>query len=111
MAARRQLAVLIWMAIVAIAIQFMPSVAWAHAGHAHGPVATVAQPTTSDEIRSTAEPATDAASAEVSEAAVTSADTRRSPVSSGTCPATCCTTGFSCCVPALVAESPPDLPG
>src|SRR5262245_17861826 len=107
MRARRQLAVLIWVAIVAIAVQLMPTVAWAHGGHTHGPVATIEQPPTSSDIRSTAEHVTLAATTEMAEAA---ADARMGSASSGACHDSCCTSGFSCCVPGLIAESPPYLP-
>jgi hypothetical protein len=111
MAARRQLAILIWTAIVVIAVQLMPSVAWAHAGHDHGPVATLEQAAASDEARLTAQHASTVAGAEMTETVVTAADTRRSLASSRTCHATCCGSGFSCSVPVLVAEMPPYLPG
>src|SRR5262245_43397536 len=110
MAARRPLAVLFWTAIVAIAVQLTPTSAWAHAGHKHGPVATVEQPTVSHEIRANSERAGSTAIAEMTAASAAAADTRSGAASSGACHDPCCASGFSCCAPALLAEAPPDLP-
>jgi len=110
MRARRQLMVLIWMAIVAIAVQVVPTAAQAHGGHTHGPAVAIEQPAATDPARSIAEHSGVAATAEKTEAIATAATTRTSSTSSGACHGNCCSTGFSCCVPALLAESPPYLP-
>src|SRR5262245_53378751 len=107
MRARRQLMVLIWMAIVAIAVQVAPTTARAHGGHTHGPAVTIAQPAAKDITRSIAEHSEVAATAEMAEAIATAATTRTGSPCSDASHGNCCSTGFSCCVPALLAESPP----
>jgi hypothetical protein len=93
---------LIWVAIVAIAIQLLPTVALAHAGHSH------ARDLISTGDRGNADDATPSKAKDtehgVAEIAVAGVDADGSAVPSATCNGGCCSSGFSCCAPAMLSE-------
>ena len=109
MALKRQLAGLIWAAVLVIAVQLVASAALAHAGHSHAPavVATPSSAETAPQQASVDEAEHASASAEISEA-----QRRIDPgvAPSGACNGSCCGNGVSCCGPALLpasADTPP----
>ena len=104
----RQLAAVIWAAVLLIAVQFVSSVAQAHAGHSHAPTVVVTPSTDDIAQRVSVDEAENAsASVEIS-AADRSIDPDAAP--SGSCNGSCCGNGVSCCGPALLpasADAPP----
>jgi hypothetical protein len=105
---KRQLVALIWVAIVAIGGQLLPTVALAHAGHSH----TRDLISTGD--RGNADHATplNAKGIErgVTEIAVAGVDVDGSAFPSATCNGGCCSSGFSCCAPVMLPEPVAHLP-
>ena len=95
-----QLAAVIWAAVFLIAVQFVSSVAQAHAGHSYAPTVVVTPSTDDIAQRVSADEAENAsASAEIS-AADRGIDPDAAP--SGSCNGSCCGNGVSCCGPALL---------
>jgi hypothetical protein len=105
---KRPLAALIWVAIVTIAVQLLPTVAFAHAGHSH------ARDLISTGDRGNADDATPLNAKDiehgVAEIAVAGVDAAGSAVPSATCNGGCCSSGFSCCAPAMLSEPVARLP-
>ena len=108
MALKRQLAAVIWAAIIIIAAQLLPSDAQAHAGHDHGPPAAAI--TSSDHIVDQASSIDAVNYPELTEIAF--ADKNSGAGSSGTrrCTGTCCGTGATCCGTALLFGVSATLP-
>jgi hypothetical protein len=89
----------IWIVIVTIAVQLVPATALAHGGHAHLPdsITALSHDRAEDgELQLNAEHTRVVAQAKA--AGISRAAT------SGTCNDGCCASGFSCCVPAILAE-------
>ena len=99
---KRQLAAVIWIAIVMIAAQFVPAAALAHNGHAHAGAAVTHDRAGGDAHQLKAEHTGAVAQAQT-------ADISRD-ATSGTCNDCCCASGFSCCAPAILAEPILGLP-
>src|SRR5271166_2683530 len=101
----RQLAALMWMVIITIAVGLVPTVARAHGGHNHGQNSSSAHDNTNiDAIQLRAAHA----GATVAAAAVNASG---NAAASCICNGGCCATGFSCCSPALLSASIAYLPG
>jgi hypothetical protein len=99
MISKRQLAAVIWIAIVTIAVQLLPASALAHGGHAHlrDSIVTVTHGRAEcDALQLNAEH-TEA----VAQAVAVNVNWA---ATSGTCNDGCCASGFSCCVPAILPE-------
>jgi hypothetical protein len=102
---KRQLAAVIWIAIVMIAAQLVPAAALAHSGHAHlhsAGAAVTHDRAEGDALQLKAEHATAVAQAQ-------RADISRA-ATSGICNDGCCASGFSCCAPAILPEPILGLP-
>jgi hypothetical protein len=106
MASRRQRVAVIWTAIVMIVAALLPQTARAHAGHSHvrQPVVRAAHSEHSGPEQSHTAPSGSRRAAIV-EARAGHDRTTTSPA----CPFDCCTTGFSCCVPAMLPDAQVDL--
>ena len=95
----RQLAAVLWIAIVTVAVQLLPSAALAHGGHAHlrdSITAVTHDRAEGDALQLNAEHTGAVAQAKA-------ADVSRTAIS-GTCNDGCCASGFSCCGPAILPE-------
>src|SRR5262245_2100391 len=102
MALKQKLAGLIFAAIVVVALQLVPNLAYAHAGHDHhGPAVTVPVPAAS--VQPTANETRSAASAR---AELKAAASHHQPASApaGTCVGGCCGTGMGCCGSILIVS-------
>ena len=99
MISKRQLATVIWIVIVTIAVQLLPTTALAHGGHAHlrGSLAAV----TDHRAQGDAAPVKTEHTIAIAQAKA--ADVSRDETS-GTCDDGCCASGFSCCAPAVLPE-------
>jgi hypothetical protein len=99
MISKRQLATVIWIAIVAIAVQLVPAAALAHSGHTHlrGSMAAASH--------NRAEGVGFQLNAEHTGAVALAqaADISRA-ATFGMCNDGCCASGFSCCAPAILPE-------
>ncbi len=98
MISKRQLAAVIWIAIVTIAVALLPATAFAHGGHGHlrGSVAAATHDRAEDgalQLSKHTAAVAQAKAADISRAAI-----------SGTCHDGCCANGFSCCAPAILPE-------
>jgi hypothetical protein len=105
MISKQQLVVVIWIAIVTISVQFVPTTALAHGGHGHIPNLVTAVPhdrTEGGAFQLKAEHTGTVAQAKT-------ADFTR-PATAGSCSNGCCASGFSCCVPAILPEPIHRLP-
>jgi hypothetical protein len=99
---------LIWVAIVAIAVQLVPTVALAHAGHSHTrDLISTADSGNADDATPLKVKDTEQGVAEIAVAGV-GAD--GSAVPSTTCNGGCCSSGFSCCAPVMLSEPVAHLP-
>ena len=100
-----QLATVIRIAIVTIAVVLLPGTALAHAGHAHGPgsVSLNAPDRSHDHANhlNVQASATVAVAESMTAAAINASRTTASSI----CSNTCCTSGFSCCAPAMLCEA------
>jgi hypothetical protein len=105
MISKRQLAAVLLIAIVTIAIQLLPSIALAHGGHIHLRDSITA--VTDDRAGGSAHQLNAEHSGAVARAKA--ADISRTAIS-GTCNHGCCASGFSCCVPAVLPEPMLRLP-
>ena len=105
MISKRQLATVIWIAIVTIAVQLLPATALAHGGHAHlrGSIATAT------DHRAESDAAQLKTERRIAIAQANAADVSRAETS-GTCDDGCCASGFSCCAPAVLPEPMLRLP-
>jgi hypothetical protein len=99
MISRQQLAAVIWIAIVAIAVQLAPAVALAHGGHTHLPISIAAVSHDRGEGGALQLNAEEMGAV----AKVNAAGISRSANSSA-CNDSCCASGFSCCVPVILPE-------
>jgi hypothetical protein len=105
MISKRQLAAVIWIAIVTIAVQLVPATALAHAGHTHlrGSIVGV----THDRAEGAALGVNADHTGALAQAEA--ADVSRARTS-GACNDGCCASGFSCCAPAILPEPILGLP-
>jgi hypothetical protein len=107
MTSNREFAAVIWIAITMIAVQLLPATALAHDGHAHVRVSITADGAAGDAIQFNAAKTTGEHTGAFAQAE-SAEDSRAS--TSGTCNSGCCASGFSCCVPAILAEPTLRLP-
>src|ERR1700704_1383554 len=105
MISKRQLAAVIWIAIVTIAVGLLPATALAHGGHAHARDSIAA--VTSDHAEGDALQLRAENTGRVAQAGAV--DISRA-AASRRCNDGCCASGFSCCVPAILAEPVLRLP-
>lgn len=100
-----QLAAVIRIAIVTIAVVLLPGTALAHAGHAHGPSSiSLGAPDRSHDYANHLNVRANAKSVVVAETMTAAMNASRT-AASGICSNTCCTSGFSCCAPAMLSET------
>lgn len=104
MNARHGLASLIWAAILVIAVQFVASSAWAHAGHSHDhAAATHAVAAHTDQKGKSISKAQTEQPVELS--ATSSQRSDPAPADTGGCTGGCCGNGIGCCGAAIAAAA------
>ena len=96
---RQKVAGLIWAAILVVAVQLVPSLAFAHAGHEHH-APDVTAPASS--VQSPTDHATDAIAAPAEMKAAPDLGSATAP--SGACVGGCCGTGMGCCGSVLIVS-------
>src|SRR5262245_30399655 len=97
-----QLATVIRIAILTIVVVLLPGTALAHAGHAHGPGSvSLGAPDRSHDHANHLNVWANPKSVVVAET-MTAISRTAAP---GICSNTCCTSGFSCCAPAMLSEA------
>jgi hypothetical protein len=104
----RQLAAVIWIAILTVVIQLSPAPALAHAGHSHARTSIAAN----DRANNGAQ--LDGVHAANGKMSTSITITKPASDDSASVPCTCnggsCANGFSCCAPAVLADSIIHLP-
>jgi hypothetical protein len=112
MTSKRKLAAVIWIAIFMIAVQLSAVPALAHGGHPHArdSIATVSHDRAEGgAIQLNAAQANAERAEVVVEVTAVGVNVSRAPPC-GTCNDGCCTSGFSCCVPAILSEAAVYIP-